>query len=89
MPQIFLQSLRGNATDRDSSRCVAHCEWLRFKSAEKFCQSYNLRGYFAHGAPEKIMDLEDGFKAYLFRFGSIDVSERRLIGLITEDVQCS
>jgi len=43
--------------------------------------------YFAYGDPEKIMDLGDGRKAYLFRFGANAVSEGCRMTLITEDVQ--
>lgn len=60
------------------------------------CVSNQLKGfvgepieeaYFAYGDPEKIMDLEDGRKAYPFRFGANAVSEGCRMTLITEDVQ--
>jgi hypothetical protein len=43
--------------------------------------------YFAYGDPEKIMVLEDGAKAYLFRFGSNAMSEGCRMTLITENVE--
>jgi hypothetical protein len=60
------------------------------------CVSNQLKGfvgepieeaYFAYGDPDKIMDLEDGRKAYLFRFGANAVSEGCRMTLITEDVE--
>jgi hypothetical protein len=43
--------------------------------------------YFAYGDPEKIMVLENGDKAYLFRFGANSMSEGCRMTLITEAVE--
>jgi hypothetical protein len=68
------------ATLLTSSACVSN-------QLKNFVGEPIEEAYFAYGDPEKIMDLEDGRKAYLFRFGANAVSEGCRMTLITEDVQ--